>query len=396
MEPDDPLQTAWRKRLRLDQGEIGDTLEAGLETTNEGGSAEDRIRLAHERMRMLVIENFGADAALLEAVAKIELTGKEAVSVLENGDRAPSPDEYSSLEAIVAFDGSRPSFLLKEDRIDFDSSWCTSQWKTTLSLHENSLAEFSACVGRVENGEVGIATVFLVTPTLAITNRHVAQMIAEFDGQTITVKKNIYVDFGREYKGRPTYDRRKVCRVLFAGRHKVEVPIDHSKLDLAVLELSPSTLNKESADRYLKIGTNSGSISEGFVLATVGYPSDWKQYTPRELRTQYEEVIARLLDGDSGSKRLAPGSCTGMLTPSADSPSWTVTHDATTINGNSGSPLAIVQGAGTLNAVGLHYGGRWQGERTNWAHVLADCLDAEVIPDNLSLRAALIACGVSI
>ncbi len=54
-----------------------------------------------------------------------------------------------------------------------------------------------SCVGRVELGERHIGTGFLVTPTLAITNRHVAQSIAKFDSNTITLKPNVFVDFGQ-------------------------------------------------------------------------------------------------------------------------------------------------------------------------------------------------------
>lgn len=387
MESNDIRQNAWRRKLQLDRT-AGGTLESSLESDAHFIALDDRIRLAKERMRRIVIEQFGADQALLDTVDKIEVSSQEAASVLAQDERAPTDDEYASLEAIVAFDGSRPSFILKEDRIDFDSSWCTSQWRTTLSPFQESLADFSACVGRVEIGESGIGSVFLISPTLAITNRHVAQLIAQFDGQKMTVKDHVNVDFGREYKGRSSYDRRQVRSIVFAGTASIVQPVDHGKLDLAVLELSKSTLSEDLSQRFLKIGTHADPVTDGMVLATVGFPGDWRRFAPLVLQSQYETVIARLLEGDSGSKRLAPGEFTGMLD---NPPGWTLTHDATTINGNSGSPLTIMKGAGALDAIGLHYGGTWQGARANWAHLLADCLSAETIPDQRSLREALMA-----
>ena len=60
-------------------------------------------------------------------------------------------------------------------------------------------------------------------------------------------------------------------------------------------------------------------------------------------------------------------------------PAWTAMHDATTINGNSGSPLVVIKRgaqADSFAAAGLHYGGDWGGGRVNWAHLLALTGDA--------------------
>ena len=75
-------------------------------------------------------------------------------------------------------------------------------------------------------------------------------------------------------------------------------------------------------------------------------------------------------------------------------PRWTATHDATTINGNSGSPVAAIR-PGALKVTGLHYGGRWSGERTNWAHVLGNCRKGICLPGDVALGDALAAHGVT-
>ncbi|CAA2105429.1 hypothetical protein MBUL_03188 [Methylobacterium bullatum] len=342
------------------------------------------------------MEQFGGDVALLRTVDAIEFSSQEAVMVLGQREREPDADELSSLEAIVAFDGTRPSFLVRDGEVDLASSFSTSQWKTTLAPRLRELAAFASCVGRVEIGGSGIGTAFLIAPTLALTNRHVAQGVADFGTQGIALHPNIFLDFGREHQGRANYDRRQVLQILFAGVDAVVPPIDHGRLDLAVLEIAPSSLTGEAADRVLALRTDLAEVPADTIIVGVGYPGDWRRWTPPALRTEYEAMIAKLLAGDIGCKRLAPGACSGMLEPSPGNVLWTVTHDATTINGNSGSPLGLLRGAGRLKAVGLHYGGQWGGERTNWAHVLAACADAPVTPDGPTLRSALAAHGVAL
>ena len=56
-----------------------------------------------------------------------------------------------------------------------------------------------------------------------------------------------------------------------------------------------------------------------------------------------------------------------------DSPrKWSVSHDATTLGGNSGSAILIIGRYGTT--AGLHYGGRWSAPRENWCHILKPAL----------------------
>ena len=381
---------AWRRRLGV-QGAGEVESDSGLESAEAAGSTEapgERIRRAREEMKRIVRDRFGGDGALLAAVDSVVVTSIQAVQVLEDAERTPGAREFSSLEAIVAFDGTRPSFLVRDGHVDLESSFSTSQWKTTLAPRQSQLAAFAACVGRVELGESGIGTAFLVAPTLALTNRHVAQAIAQFGHSGISVKADVHLDFGREHQGRPSFDRRVVRKVLFAGTSKIAPPIDHGKLDLALLEVDASS-NSALRDRHLKLAPGMAQVEEGWLAVAVGYPGNWRQWVPQQFVNEHEEVIAKLLEGDKGSKRLAPGESGGMLGDggAAVGPR-SARHDATTINGNSGSPLAILDGAAPLEAVGLHYGGQWNGERTNWAHVLAACASVPVTGD-VDLRTAL-------
>lgn len=380
---------AWRRRLGLNAGFALEGLEMAAPSASP---AQDRIAQAREEMRRVVLDQLGGDPALLEAIASITLSSEEAVAVIEQAARIPTPDEFMALEAIVAFDGSRPSFLLKEDRVDFESSLAAPSWHARLAPLADEISRFSACVGRVELESRHIGTAFLIAPTLALTNRHVAQAIADFTADQPALLANVFLDFGREHGGRDSHDRRAAKALLLAGSERIATPITHSRLDLALIEVAPSALPGEAGERFLPISTATGDLAAGALAGVVGYPAAWEDYVPTSLRTQYGEALARLLGGDGGTKRFAPGETDGMLDTS---PRWSAMHDATTINGNSGSPMALLA-PGPLSVAGLHYGGAWGGERTNWAHVLANCGEARCVPGNVTLAEGLARHGIAI
>jgi len=336
----------------------------------------DRVAQAREAMLRIVTDRFGGDAALAGLVKSIVLSAAEAVAVLAEVEAIPSVQQVEALEAVVVFDGTRPSFLVRSDAIDFDSSFNTGDWKTTLNPFLDQLTAHAACVGRVEMNGSHEGTAFLVTPTLAITNRHVAQSIASFANATITLNGACAVDFGREHVprgGRDSFDRRTVTEIPFAGAAKITgLPIDHALLDLAVLRLSKSGLAGAAGERRLAVGgvTAGALVDDSRFLAAIGYPSDPELVVPGQVRTEFGEAIRKLLEGDGGEKRFAPGQ--PMSSPRTGLTDWTATYDSTTIGGNSGSPLLMfpLSDAGAPRAAGLHYGGRSVGDRVNWAHLL--------------------------
>jgi endonuclease G, mitochondrial len=366
----------WCKLLQIQSHEPGRSLGGGLESIESPGDIADRIRRAQEAMVRQVKDRLGGDPGLLKAVEELTLTSEEAVAILDElPDSEPSHDQFAALEAIVMFDGTRPSFLVKNHQIDFASSFNTGTWQADLQSHLDRLTSSLSCIGRVELGERHIGSAFLVNPTLAITNRHVAQSIARFENDQILLKPDIYLDFGREqWNGKASFDRRSVESVVFAGNAAVAAPVDHKKLDLAVLRVSASTLEGEPRNRYLSARPISQSeFLSAAIVAAAGYPASPDLYVPSTLKSKYDDVLKRLLEGGGGAKRFAPGVPTAFVGDSG-SAAWTVCHDATTINGNSGSPVLLLGHPSAPQDValtGLHYGGDWGGERTNWAHRLS-------------------------
>jgi hypothetical protein len=330
----------------------------------------NRVRRAKEAMIRLVKDRFGGDSVLTDAVNKIALTAKEAAAALASEAAKPSDEQLGALEAIVAFDGSRPSFLVKQNKVDFNSSYNIGYWRSALETNVDALAQTSACVGRVEQGEQHIGTAFLVTPTLAFTNRHVAQEVASFLDGCIRIKEDIYLDFGREeWNGSRSFDRRRVESIAFAGKEMIIKPINHKRIDLAVLRLSPSNLVGPDADRFLRIvDIDIRGIEEVDMVGVIGYPASPIKWVPTDLQLEYGAVLCRLLEGEGGVKRFAPGRrvIDGDETGFAN---WTIAHDASTINGNSGSPMMLL-GASAVATAGIHYAGAWGSDRVNWAQLL--------------------------
>src|SRR5215211_4643135 len=121
-------------------GEFESAIEATAAGTVED-PPEERITRAREAMRRLVRDRFGGDPSLLKAVEDIAFSGEEALAVLtgSRSDEDLDTDQLASLEAIVAFDGTRPSFLVKDNSVDFASSYNTSDWPMQLSPLQESL-----------------------------------------------------------------------------------------------------------------------------------------------------------------------------------------------------------------------------------------------------------------
>lgn len=364
----------WRRQFRKKPAAAGAVFEAAaLEANAQQDDPKERIERAKAAMLRLIHDRFGDVPELIKQVETLAITGEEAVAILAEPARQPEKRHLAALEAVVAFDGTRPSFLVKDNQIDFTSSFNTGNWQKSLAPHTARLATLTACVGRVELDDEHIGTAFLVTPTLALTNRHVAQLIGKFGNDKMRLFPGVAVDFGREeWNKRASFDHREVKEIAFAGPEQIAPPIAHGKLDLAVLRLAPSALAGDLGQRHLSIGGFSGDDFDFARYAVaVGYPFKPDDFVPEALKTEFAKVLERLLEGAGGAKRVAPGVPDGVL---AGPPPWTAKHDATTITGNSGSPLVLIKrGADPqpFRAAGLHYGGDWDGGRVNWAHLLA-------------------------
>lgn len=329
-----------------------------------------RLTDTHAALREFVRRELGDDERLHEIVREIISSGGAALRALRDDESQleSSPELLSGLEAIARTDGSRPSFLIRDGRVDVTSSPIGS-WADRLAVSQDQLDSAIACVGRINLGTRHIGTGFLIKDDLILTNRHVLQDIADIDanGNWTFKQQGASIDFGFEHRGRESVGRRNLARVLFVGKQRINpFVLDHRKLDLALIELGPGDATAAPLSA-LSLGAGHSWAVPGTTLYTIGYPG------PPRQNLYPATLLEQLFQSTYGHKRLAPGE---LITGRAQLAGWSLAQDATTLGGNSGSALLVV--GEEMVAAGLHYGGQPQvgdvlGE--NWGHVLGSVLD---------------------
>lgn len=361
-----------------------DQSPTGLESTGSSNGAVDlsepaideRVEATKASLYDIIKNHLGDKPELYEIANKIVSDGGEALRVLrgeDDDDLAERGDVLGSLEAIVRTDGSRPSFMIRNGEVDLTTS-PVGTWESDIQLSMDLLRDAFDCVGRIDvpgspQGFQG--TGFLVHDNLIITNRHVLQGAADYQGAGLwKVKPGAAIDFGHEFNARESLNRRALKRVVFAGRDPIRHDdVDHKKLDLALFELEPAA--PEARPRtVLRINGAADWAQPDKKMYIVGYPG-----SPSTGAASLT-LLELLFQLTFGHKRLAPGL---LITPQATGvQAWTIAHDATTLGGNSGSVVLRIDHEQV--AAGLHYGGRWSEPRENWGHILGLTFDQ---PDKL-------------
>jgi V8-like Glu-specific endopeptidase len=335
------------------------------------GAIDERVEQARAELHRIVGEHLGDRPELHEIADAIAESGKPALESVHDPDpeKLMNGEILAGLEVIVRTDGSRPSFMVRNGEPDRTTS-PIGTWASTLNDSAELLRGAIACVGRIDDpsGSQGFqGTGILVQENLAITNRHVLQAIAaeNADG-SFRLKPDIAIDFGHEFRAQDSLRRRAIKSVVFAGAKPINPnAIDHSKLDLALLELAPAAQPPGLA-LALDLAPDWGQNETGIFI--VGYPGNPGPFGDSPT------LLEKLFRSTFGCKRVAPGLVTTMTNEMAQSPRhWTLGHDATTLGGNSGSAVLVI-GREKVTA-GLHYGGRRADPRENWCHVLGLTLD---------------------
>jgi hypothetical protein len=219
-------------------------------------------------------------------------------------------------------------------------------------------------------------TAWVVAEGLVVTNFHVLRAIApsgtskdgRFEGR---INPGVAVHFGHEVRDPRPERRFPVRRVVAVGRegaaefvHPDAAGLNFDGLDLAVLELEPvpgrafpKPVRVARGDDPVTMG---GLASAGRGVYVVGYPGNEQSTTP--------DLFVTLFAGVKTFKRLAPGKI-GLAAGSVehDPRGWVLTHDVSTLGGNSGSAVVDLDADGRT-ALGLHFAGIHA--RQNWAYAL--------------------------
>lgn len=374
-------------RARQLRNMLGTPARAALESTGlVPALSRPREAAAHVEGQLNdIIARYLGDQPELHYLAR-ELAAKseEGAALFAQGDDARfdgRADLLAGLEAIVVTDGTRPSFLVRQAKVDLASS-PAGDWKEVIGNSGELLDTALRAVGRIDHpasAQQFEGTGFLVARDVIVTNRHVLQQVADpAPGGGWSFHQGTRIDFGHEYQGSDSVGARALRSVLFCGAAHIDTqsPIDHNHLDLAVIELEPADPGA-TAPLPLAIEASKGWASPQLATYIVGYPANPGFGYPMSL-------LEKLFQLTFGYKRLAPGRVITSTDPVA---AWTLSHDATTLGGNSGSAV-IVAGRETV-AAALHYGGKSGAGGSNWGHVLGKTLSAEGSPPGRTLESVL-------
>lgn len=269
-------------------------------------------RQARERLRQ----------SARNAVEKVKAEGEEA-------DLDPS--ERLATEAIIEVLG-RPAILIQDGHF-FAPPHPWEELESERAAIERSITS----VGRIEvDGHPALDWVgsgFLIADGVVMTNRHVAKEFSWNSGAGWKFEGGMsaFVDFKEEFGS--------AMQVEFELTKIIGV---HDSLDLALFRVEPAS--DGTLPPPLPVASAGPESTENHRVYVVGYPaSDSRRNDP--------EVMERVFSSIYNVKRLQPGEIRSVRTDAA-----LLTHDCSTLGGNSGS---CVIDLGTHKVLGLHFKGRY-------------------------------------
>lgn len=241
--------------------------------------------------------------------------------------------EIVGLEAIILLEG-RPALLIQGG----DFSGLPPRWQV-LADHREAIKASIARVGRIEvtghPDHEWIGTGFLAGPGTVLTNRHVAREFARTGA------------FGWKFKPGMS------ARLNVSAEHSATDPVEfaltgiagiHDLYDLAVLMIARTGCAGEPVPTPLPVAADRPGTVVDRMVYVVGYPGwDGLRNDSAHMREIFADVY--------GVKRLQPG----LITSWADG-AHVLTHDCSTLGGNSGSPVMDLE---THQVIGIHYNGAY-------------------------------------
>jgi endonuclease I/V8-like Glu-specific endopeptidase len=303
---------------------------------------EERLRRAAELVKRIApdnnVENLRRSSGL-ESMDEMDEKTRLANQALEklHLNRPLALDESAALEAIV-LPRERPVVFVQKDTFKTpEAPW--EHYNEDLPRQNIEAAILS--IGRVElpnhpSLPYG-GTAFVVGDGLLMTNRHVAAIFTTGLGThnlNFTTGLSAEVDFKREQESTDT-----------DSLHVLKVVMIHPYWDMALLKVEGLAPKRKA----LKLSTQPPETLDGTQVAVIGYPArDWRNDS---------EVQDRIFQGVYNIKRMHPGLIrTRKPILSFGKTVSALTHDASTLGGNSGSAVIDVR---NHEVVGLHFGGKY-------------------------------------
>jgi endonuclease G len=305
---------------------------------------------AHDERLERISARLAASPALADAVRRALAQGNvpEAAAAVIPAHQAEAVAQdrqplerirTDALEAIVQRVG-RPPLLVRngtvelEPLVDFPPG--TDELIEAVGQHVRSVGRVEFVNHRLSWGGTGWVIADEGSTRLVATNRHVAQLVARraSDGRGVFVRSPSTgaryaadVDFAEEVGTLPE-DARPV------GVTGVEYLADDAAPDVALLRIAGD-------DLPAPLPLAEAEATGGALVALIGYPAYDSRNDPDDQARYFRDLYA--------VKRFAPGKVMQPL-----SARTVLTHDCTSLGGNSGSPLIdLVSG----QVVGLHFAG---------------------------------------
>ena len=295
------------------------------------------------------LEKVGLSPSHLERFFEGAAIEPEEVPAPEGAPELAGLDFDQRLEAVVR-DFGRPTILVVNDT--WEAPDADAEMSVELEAARPKIERVLSRVGRVEFRNVPLlwgGTGWVVDERIVVTNRHVAEIVAQADGRggfrfkptPAGVPAEARVDFKAELGA---LDDTSEEVPLSAIRYLASA----SQPDIALFEVAKSV----RVPRPVSLSTK--RLAQDTTVAVIGYPA----FDSRSPREPVEHYFGDIFD----VKRLAPGLISQA--PAADNVFFM--HDATTLGGNSGS---LVLDLASGRAVGLHFAGQFH--VGNFAHTVS-------------------------
>ncbi|HEU4832995.1 MAG TPA: phospholipase D-like domain-containing protein [Pyrinomonadaceae bacterium] len=280
---------------------------------------------------------------LRERVASPESVSLGGVS-LESMEESTGADVRGLVLETIVREG-RPAIPIMENRISFQNAVVDAAAETIVQRLRETAAAIEPCiplVGRVdvENFPTSltfVGTAWLLDNNIAVTNRHVADLIARNNNG--------------KFKFRPGR-LGETLRVSVDYRHEMSVSAKNSVRVKRVIWIEPDPDGPDIA--FLELDQRNDGTTKPFItlaekdadpnseVVVIGYPAR----APAHIIPN-QQWMDQIYNNTYDVKRIAPG-LAGAL-----SRGW-ATHDCTTLGGNSGS---VVVNMNKGEAVALHFAG---------------------------------------
>jgi V8-like Glu-specific endopeptidase len=237
----------------------------------------------------------------------------------------------------IVFANSRPVVFVRGDSYDdVGDPWT----KLDAPGAKARISSLLPAIGRIEVPNMQqvpyAGTGFVVGKNLVMTNRHVAKLFSSGLGLKVAYNPgDSAINFRRQVD--TGADRSAYAEVL-------GVELIHPYWDMALLRVDELT-----DQRILSLSTREPENLEGRDIVVIGYPAkDWRSDL---------ELQDRIFGGIYGVKRLQPGVLRDRARiRSFDNLVNALTHDASTLGGNAGSPIIDVE---TGSVIGIHFAGEY-------------------------------------